>query len=97
MCGIILKPSCSKRKNIPVSTIFFVQTQTNTKREKCVQQDIAVQSYLGFLDLITVLGMHSLMVECRRYISLKIHDNSVALMERLEINLTRKALECNQM
>lgn len=67
-----------------------------TQREKCVQQDIAVQSYLRFLDLITVLGMHSLKVECQRYTLLKTHDNSGALIKRLEINLSRKALECNQ-
>ena len=87
--------SLKKRKKIPVfhQFFFFVVQTEKTQREKYVQQDIAVQSYLRFLDLTTVLGMHSFKVECWRYIFLlTIHDISVALIKKLEINLSGKSV-----
>lgn len=49
-----------------------------------------------FMNLITMLGMHSLNVECQRYTLLKIRENSFAT-DRLEIiKFIPKALECNK-
>lgn len=56
----------------------------NTETKKNVFSKVAVQRYLRFSDPITVLGMFTFKVECRRYILLKIQT-----IKRLEINFIK--------
>lgn len=56
----------------------------HTETKKDVFSKVAVRRYLRFSDPITVLGMFTFKVECRRYILLKIQT-----IKRLEINFIK--------